>query len=145
LRSLSEGGRWGSRIEKGLGTFEEPFSAHRYRDIQRELSHGTLAQRVQCGFAATVQRISNRYRERTHRGTDHTRSLSRRSRSTPMRQIRNCTSIHSPRRCPLRRTPQRRSRTLLRPNRRPRSVLRRAGTPAVPRALAPGTAPVRRC
>jgi type I restriction enzyme R subunit len=29
-----------------LGTFDEPFSAHRYRDIQRELSHVTLAQRV---------------------------------------------------------------------------------------------------
>jgi hypothetical protein len=28
-----------------LGTFDEPFSAHRYRDIQRELSHVTLAQR----------------------------------------------------------------------------------------------------
>ncbi len=28
-----------------MGTYGEPFSAHRYRDIQRELSHVTLAQR----------------------------------------------------------------------------------------------------
>jgi predicted NAD-dependent protein-ADP-ribosyltransferase YbiA (DUF1768 family) len=28
-----------------LGTFVEPFSARQYRDIQRELSHATLAQR----------------------------------------------------------------------------------------------------
>ena len=29
----------------GLGTFRTPFSAHRYKDIQKELSHVTLAQR----------------------------------------------------------------------------------------------------
>jgi hypothetical protein len=46
MRSLSEGGIEGSRIGEGLGTYEEPFSAHRYRDIQRELSHVTLAQGV---------------------------------------------------------------------------------------------------
>ncbi len=45
LRSLSEEGISGSKIGDGLGTFEEPFSARRYRDIQRELSHATLAQR----------------------------------------------------------------------------------------------------
>ena len=30
----------------GLGTFRTPFSAHRYKDIQMELSHVTLAQRA---------------------------------------------------------------------------------------------------
>ena len=46
LRSLSEGKIEGSRFGKSLGTFGKPFSAHRYRDIQRELSHVTLAQRA---------------------------------------------------------------------------------------------------
>src|SRR5208337_5189124 len=45
LRSLSGAGVDGVRIGEGLGTFDEPFSAHRYREIQRELSHATLAQR----------------------------------------------------------------------------------------------------
>ena len=35
----------------GLGTFRTPFSAHRYKDIQMELSHVTLAQR---GEALTI-------------------------------------------------------------------------------------------
>ena len=35
----------------GLGTFRTPFSAHRYKDIQMELSHVTLAQRARV-FAA---------------------------------------------------------------------------------------------
>ena len=34
----------------GLGTFRTPFSAHRYKDIQMELSHVTLAQRAALGF-----------------------------------------------------------------------------------------------
>jgi hypothetical protein len=33
----------------GLGTIEDPFSARWYRDIQRSLSHPTLAQRGSAG------------------------------------------------------------------------------------------------
>src|SRR5580704_6123678 len=45
LRSLSGEEISGSRTEDALGTFVEPFSARRYIDIQRKLSHATLAQR----------------------------------------------------------------------------------------------------
>src|SRR5271166_3606549 len=45
LRSLSGGEISGSTLRDGLGTCEAPFSALQYRDIQRELSHATLAQR----------------------------------------------------------------------------------------------------
>ena len=37
-----------------MGTCDEPFSAHRYRDIQRELSHVTLAEREMTSAVAQV-------------------------------------------------------------------------------------------
>jgi hypothetical protein len=40
----------------GLGTIEDPFSARWYRDIQRSLSHPTLAQRVIDAVATDLRR-----------------------------------------------------------------------------------------
>ena len=48
-------------IGEGLGTYGKPFSAHRYRDIQRELSHVTL-QRACCRL-----RVSQMHGRHCHR------------------------------------------------------------------------------